>query len=422
MNLSVPKVYNKSGLTAVPKTKKNRPQNQKNRPQNFRGAVMKCISILGSTGSIGRQTLDVVREHCDKIKVSAISGNNNIELLKEQILEFAPDLCCVMDDDKALELKKMLPSDIKTEILSGMEGLISAAEYDKSQIIVTAVSGMIGLKPTVAAIKRGKTIALANKETLVTGGNYIMNLSKQYNAPILPVDSEHSAIFQCLMANERKAVNKILLTASGGPFRGKNEEFLKTVKVEDALKHPSWSMGKKITIDSATLMNKGLEVIEAKFLFDIEPEQIEVIVHPQSIIHSGVEFIDHSTIAQMGYPDMRVPIQFALFYPNRMENSLKSLSLSDIGALTFEKADFKIFKCLALAYEALRAGGTMPAVLNASNEACVKLFLDKKISFLDIGNINEKVMHAHTPAEIDSIEAILRAEQFAKEFMTRGRG
>ena len=422
MNLSVPKVYNKSGLTAVPKTKKNRPQNQKNRPQNFRGAVMKCISILGSTGSIGRQTLDVVREHCDKIKVSAISGNNNIELLKEQILEFAPDLCCVMDDDKALELKKMLPSDIKTEILSGMEGLISIAEYDKSQIIVTAVSGMIGLKPTVAAIKRGKTIALANKETLVTGGNYIMNLSKQYNAPILPVDSEHSAIFQCLMANERKAVNKILLTASGGPFRGKNEEFLKTVKVEDALKHPSWSMGKKITIDSATLMNKGLEVIEAKFLFDIEPEQIEVIVHPQSIMHSGVEFIDHSTIAQMGYPDMRVPIQFALFYPNRMENSLKSLSLSDIGTLTFEKADFKTFKCLALAYEALRAGGTMPAVLNASNEACVKLFLDKKISFLDIGNINEKVMHAHTPAEIDSIEAILRAEQFAKEFMTRGRG
>ncbi len=422
MNLSVPKVYNKSGLTAVPKTKKNRPQNQKNRPQNFRGAVMKCISILGSTGSIGRQTLDVVREHCDKIKVSAISGNNNIELLKEQILEFAPDLCCVMDDDKALELKKMLPSDIKTEILSGMEGLISAAEYDKSQIIVTAVSGMIGLKPTVAAIKKGKTIALANKETLVTGGNYIMNLSKQYNAPILPVDSEHSAIFQCLMANERKAVNKILLTASGGPFRGKNEEFLKTVKVEDALKHPSWSMGKKITIDSATLMNKGLEVIEAKFLFDIEPEQIEVIVHPQSIMHSGVEFIDHSTIAQMGYPDMRVPIQFALFYPNRMENSLKSLSLSDIGTLTFEKADFKTFKCLALAYEALRAGGTMPAVLNASNEACVKLFLDKKISFLDIGNINEKVMHAHTPAEIDSIEAILKAEQFAKEFMTGGRG
>ena len=380
---------------------------------------MKYISILGSTGSIGTQTLDVVREHNDKLKVSAISGNNNIELLKEQILKFAPDLCCVMDDDNALKLKKILPSHIKTEILSGMEGLISIAEYEKSQIIVTAVSGMIGLRPTIAAIKKGKTIALANKETLVTGGNYIMNLSKQFKAPILPVDSEHSAIFQCLMANENKAVNKILLTASGGPFRGKNDEFLKTVTVEDALNHPSWSMGKKITVDSATLMNKGLEVIEAKFLFGIEPEQIEVIVHPQSIMHSGVEFIDHSTIAQLGLPDMRIPIQFALFYPNRMKNGYKSLSLSDIAALTFEKPDLKTFKCLSLAYEALEAGGTMPAVLNASNEACVKLFLDKKISFLDIGNINEKVMLAHSLERIDSLETILRAEEFAKQMVIR---
>ena len=380
---------------------------------------MKYISILGSTGSIGTQTLEVVLEHNDKLKVSAISGNNNIELLKEQILEFAPDLCCVMDDDRALKLKKMLPSHIKTEILSGMEGLISIAEYEKSQIVVTAVSGMIGLRPTIAAIKKGKTIALANKETLVTGGNYIMDLSKQFKAPILPVDSEHSAIFQCLMANENKAVNKILLTASGGPFRGKNEEFLKTVTVEDALNHPSWSMGKKITVDSATLMNKGLEVIEAKFLFGIEPEQIEVIVHPQSIMHSGVEFIDHSTIAQLGLPDMRIPIQFALLYPNRMKNSYKSLSLSDIAALTFEKPDLKTFKCLSLAYEALKAGGTMPAVLNASNEACVKLFLDKKISFLDIGNINEKVMLAHSLERIDSLETILRAEEFAKQMVIR---
>ena len=380
---------------------------------------MKYISILGSTGSIGTQTLDVVREHNDKLKVSAISGNNNIELLKEQILKFAPDLCCVMDDDRALKLKKILPSHIKTEILSGMEGLISIAEYEKSQIIVTAVSGMIGLRPTIAAIKKGKTIALANKETLVTGGNYIMDLSKQFKAPILPVDSEHSAIFQCLMANENKAVNKILLTASGGPFRGKNDEFLKTVTVEDALNHPSWSMGKKITVDSATLMNKGLEVIEAKFLFGIEPEQIEVIVHPQSIMHSGVEFIDHSTIAQLGLPDMRIPIQFALFYPNRMKNGYKSLSLSDIAALTFEKPDLKTFKCLSLAYEALEAGGTMPAVLNASNEACVKLFLDKKISFLDIGNINEKVMLAHSLERIDSLETILRAEEFAKQMVIR---
>jgi len=382
---------------------------------------MKYISILGSTGSIGTQTLDVVREHCDKIKVAAISGNNNIELLKEQIIEFKPDICCVMDESNAFALKRMLPSHIKTEIISGMEGLIATAEYEKSETIVTAVSGMIGLKPTAAAIKKGKTIALANKETLVTGGKYIMDLSKEYNSPILPVDSEHSAIFQCLMANEKKSVNKILLTASGGPFRGKNEEYLKTVTLEAALKHPSWSMGKKITIDSATLMNKGLEVIEAKFLFDIEPERIEVVVHPQSIVHSGVEFKDHSTIAQLGLPDMRIPIQFALFYPHRMENSYKSLSLSEIGALTFEKPDLKTFKCLSLAFEALKAGGTMPAVLNASNEVCVKLFLDKKISFLDIGIINEKVMLSHTPSEIDSIETILEAEKFAnqtiKEFL-----
>ena len=386
---------------------------------------MKYISILGSTGSIGTQTLDVVREHADKITVCAISGNNNIELLLKQIIEFTPELCCVMDDSNALKLKKLLPSHIKTEIVSGMEGLIAVAEYEKSEIIVTAVSGMIGLKPTVAAIKKGKTIALANKETLVTGGSYIMNLSKKHNAKIFPVDSEHSAIFQCLMANENKAVNKILLTASGGPFRGKNEEFLKTVTVEDALKHPSWSMGKKITIDSATLMNKGLEVIEAKFLFDIEPEQIEVIVHPQSIIHSGVEFIDHSTIAQLGLPDMRIPIQFALFYPRRMRNNYKSLSLTDIGTLTFEKPDLSTFKCLSLAFEALRAGGTMPAVLNASNEACVRLFLDKRISFLDIGNINEKVMLRHNPVKIDSIETILEAEEFAKQMvinLTKGRG
>lgn len=375
---------------------------------------MKYISILGSTGSIGTQTLDVVSEHLDKIKVIAISGNNNIELLKKQIIEFNPELCCVMDENNALKLKKMLPSHIKTEIVSGMEGLIAVAEYEKSDIIVTAVSGMIGLKPTVAAIKKSKTIALANKETLVTGGKYIMELSKKYNAAILPVDSEHSAIFQCLMANENKSINKIILTASGGPFRGKDEEYLKTVTVEDALKHPNWSMGKKITIDSATLMNKGLEVIEAKFLFDIEPERIEVVVHPQSIVHSGVEFKDHSTIAQLGLPDMRIPIQFALFYPYRMENNYKSLSLFEIDTLTFEKPDLSTFKCLRLAFDALKVGGTMPAVLNASNEANVKLFLNKKISFLDIGYINEKVMLKHKPSNIDSIEAILQAEEWTK--------
>lgn len=375
---------------------------------------MKYISILGSTGSIGTQTLDVVREHADELKVCAITGNNNIELLREQIIEFSPMLCCVMNEEKASALKNILPSNVKTEIMSGMDGLIAAAEYEKSEIIVTAVSGMIGLKPTVAAIKKGKTIALANKETLVTGGDYIMNLARQYHAPILPVDSEHSAIFQSLMANDKKSINKIVLTASGGPFRGKNTDFLKNVKVEDALKHPNWSMGKKITIDSATLMNKGLEVIEAKFLFNVEPEQIEVVVHPQSIIHSGVEFCDHSTIAQLGLPDMRVPIQFALFYPKRSNNSYKSLSLSEIGNLTFEKPDMEVFKCLRLAFDSLREGGTMPAVLNASNEVCVSLFLDKKISFLEIGDLNEKIMNMHKKEKIESIETILSAEEWTK--------
>ncbi len=378
---------------------------------------MKYISILGSTGSIGTQTLSVVRDHPSEIKVCAITGNNNIELLKNQILEFNPILACVMNEEKASQLKTMLPSNIKTEIIPGMEGLIAAAEYEKGEIIVTAISGMIGLKPTVAAIKKHKKIALANKETLVTGGSYIMNLAKQYNAEILPVDSEHSAIFQCLMANDKKTVNKIVLTASGGPFRGKTTEFLKNVTIEDALKHPNWSMGKKITVDSATLMNKGLEVIEAKFLFDVNPEQIEVVVHPQSIIHSGVEFEDHSTIAQLGLPDMRIPIQFALFYPERVYNGYKSLCLTEIGKLTFEKPDTETFKCLSLAFAALKAGDTMPAVLNASNEVCVNLYLNKKISFLDIGDINEKIMLAHTPWKPNSVEAILEAESWTKSML-----
>lgn len=380
---------------------------------------MKYISILGSTGSIGTQTLDVVREHQNELKVCAITGNNNIDLLEKQILEFTPDLCCVMNEDNALTLKNKLAqnSNVKTEILSGMDGLIAAAEYSKSQIVVTAVSGMIGLKPTVAAIKKKKIIALANKETLVTGGDYIINLAKEYNSLILPVDSEHSAIFQCLVGNQNKEINKIILTASGGPFRGKDLEFLKNVRLEDALKHPNWSMGKKITIDSSTLMNKGLEVIEAKFLFDVKPEQIEVVVHPQSIVHSGIEFCDHSTIAQLGLPDMKVPIQYALFYPNRVKNSFKSLSLFDIGNLTFEKPDTEVFKCLRLAFDSLKVGKTMPAVLNAANEESVKLFLNKKISFLDIGNINEEVMLKHDAVNIDSIETILEVEKWTKRMV-----
>jgi 1-deoxy-D-xylulose-5-phosphate reductoisomerase len=373
---------------------------------------MKYISVLGSTGSIGTQTLDIIREHPNELKLCAITGNNNIDLLEQQILEFLPNICCVMKDENALILKKRLKHNIKTEILSGMDGLIAAAEYYKSHIVVTAVSGMIGLQPTVAAVKCQKTIALANKETLVTGGDYIMNLIKEYNAQILPVDSEHSAIFQSLMGSNSKKINKIILTASGGPFRGRDLNFLQNVTLEDALKHPNWSMGKKITIDSATLMNKGLEVIEAKFLFDVTPEQIEVIVHKESIVHSGVEFCDHSTIAQLGFPDMKVPIQFALFYPQRVENNYKSLNLTDVGSLTFEKPDRKVFKCLDLAFNALKEGGTMPTVLNAANEVTVNLFLNKKINFLDIGNINEKIMLKHSSVKIDSIEAILEAQKW----------
>lgn len=373
------------------------------------------ISILGSTGSIGTQTLEVIDEHKDKLRVRCITGNSNITLLKDQILKYSPDLCSVMDEDKALELKKMLPSHVKTEIMYGMEGLIAASKYEKSQIVVTAISGMIGLKPTEAAIKKGKTIALANKETLVAGGSYIMNLAKKYNSPIVPIDSEHSAIFQCLMANDKKNINKIILTASGGPFRGQSIEFFKNVTLEDALKHPNWSMGKKITIDSSTLMNKGLEVIEAKFLFDLSLDQIEVVVHPQSIVHSGVEFCDHSTLTQLGLPDMRVPIQFALFYPNRIKNSYKSLSLTEISNLSFEKPDIKVFKCLKLAFDALKIEKTMPAVLNAANEETVSLFLQKKINYIDIANINEKIMLEHTPINIDNIDTILEVEHYTKK-------
>ena len=375
---------------------------------------MKPIRILGPTGSIGTPTLDIARQHRNDIKVCTITGNNTIDLLEKQIIEFSPDICCVMNEENALKLKNRLNESIKTEILSGMDGLIAAAEYYKSEIIVTAVTGMIGLKPTAAAIKKSKTIALANKETLVTGGDYIIGLAKKYNASILPVDSEHSAIFQCLAGNANKDINKIILTASGGPFRGKDIKFLETVTLEDALKHPNWSMGKKITVDSATLMNKGLELIEAKFLFDVTPEQIEIVVHKESIMHSGIEFTDHSTIAQMGLPDMRVPIQYALFYPNRIENNYKSLSLIDIGNLSFEKPDIETFKCLRLAYDALKVGNTMPTVLNAANEASVNLFLNKKINFLDIGSINEQIMLKHSVSKIDSIEAVLEAEQWTK--------
>ncbi len=375
---------------------------------------MKYISILGSTGSIGTQTLEIVREHKDKLTVCAISGNNNVELLKNQILEFNPEVCAVMDEINAIKLKNLLPNWCKTEIVTKIDGLTAVATHEKSDIIVTAVSGMIGLKPTIEAIKLGKTIALANKETLVAGGDFIMSLAKKHKATILPVDSEHSAIFQSLEANKHKEINKIIITASGGPFRGKSLNELENVTIKEALNHPNWSMGKKITIDSATLMNKGLEVIEAKFLFDVPIKKIEVVVHPQSIVHSAVEYIDHSTIAQLGAPNMKVPIQYSLFYPDRLPNKLSSLSLSEIGSLTFEKPNIKVFKCLSLAYDALKIGGTMPAVLNAANEASVDLFLHGRIKFLDIASINEHIMLKHTSKKLDSLDTILDAELWTR--------
>lgn len=376
---------------------------------------MKYISILGSTGSIGTQTLEVVSSNMDKLKVCAISGNENIDLLHKQIHIFKPNICAVMNKEKAIELKKRLGNGETTEIVSGIEGLITVSTYEKSDIIVTAVSGMIGLRPTIEALRLGKTVALANKETLVAGGSYVMETARKYNSKILPVDSEHSAIFQSLMGNSYKDISKIILTASGGPFRGKKINELEHVSVSDALNHPNWSMGKKITIDSATLMNKGLEVIEAKWLFNVEPSQIEVVVHPQSILHSAVEYIDHSVIGQFGCPTMKTPIQVALFYPERIENDYKSLSLSEIRKLTFEKPDLKTFKCLKLAYDAIEAGGTMPAVLNASNEVAVDLFLRNKIKFLDIGNINERIMSLHKPQKIDCLDVILEAESWTRK-------
>ncbi len=371
---------------------------------------MKKISILGSTGSIGTQTLEIVRENKEKLKVYALSGNSNINLLEKQINEFKPAICAVMYKENAEKLRSRISGD--TKIVYGMDGLVQSVCANGIDIVVTAISGMIGLKPTIEAIRCGKDIALANKETLVAGGEIVMSLAKKHNVKILPVDSEHSAIFQCLMGNEENRISKILLTASGGPFRGKSLKELETVTLADTLNHPNWSMGKKITVDSATLMNKGLEAIEAKWLFDLTPEQIQVVVHPQSIIHSAVEYDDHSIIAQMGNPDMKIPIQFALFYPYRLENNLKSLDLFEIGSLTFEKPDMDTFKCLKLAFDAMKTGNSMPIVLNKANELTVEMLLNKEINFLDIQNIIEDVMLKHNPVKVESFDEILEVAKW----------
>jgi 1-deoxy-D-xylulose-5-phosphate reductoisomerase len=376
---------------------------------------LKKIAILGSTGSIGTQTLEVVRANKD-IEVLSLTGNSNIKLLEEQIREFQPQLAAVYDEEKARELRENI-KDLNVKVVSGIEGLIEAAVIRYAEIVVTAVVGMIGIVPTLEAIKAGKDIALANKETLVTAGHMIMPLAKKMGVKILPVDSEHSAIYQCQHGEKKQQISKIILTASGGPFRGRKLEELRSVQVEDALKHPNWVMGQKITIDSATLVNKGLEVIEAKWLFDVDLDRIEVALQPQSIIHSMIECVDGSILAQMGTPDMKLPIQYALYYPNRRPLEGERLNFKALKQITFEEPDMNTFKGLSFAYRASEIGGSMPTVLNAANELAVSKFLHRKIAFLEIYEIIETCMNRHKVCVAPDVEQILKIEKETYEFI-----
>lgn len=370
---------------------------------------MKKIAILGSTGSIGTQTLDVVRENGD-IEVLAVAAGSNITLLEAQIREFGPKLAAVWTEEKARELKSRV-RDLDIKVVSGMDGLLEVASMPGTEILVTAIVGMIGILPTIEAIKAGKDIALANKETLVTAGHIIMPLAQKHGVSILPVDSEHSAIFQSLQGGQKRALHKILLTASGGPFRGKTRRELEHIQVEDALKHPNWEMGRKITIDSSTMVNKGLEVIEAKWLFGVSVDQVEVVVQPQSIIHSMVEYVDGAVIAQLGTPDMKLPIQYALYYPERRYLPGKRLDFSQLSQITFERPDMETFYGLKLAFEAGRKGGSLPTVLNAANEAAVAMFLNRRIRYLQIAEIIQCCMARHQNIAEPSVEQILETEQ-----------
>lgn len=370
------------------------------------------LAILGSTGSIGTQTLDVIRD-IGGINVKAMSTNTRIDLFEKQIREFKPELVCVMNSEKAEELKSRI-TDIDVKVTTGMDGLIEVATVVGTDTVVNSVVGNIGLVPTVEAIKAKKNIALANKETLVTSGELVMKLLKENNVKMYPVDSEHSAIFQSLQGNEGNKIDKIFLTASGGPFRTWDD--VSKVTVDDALKHPNWNMGKKITIDSATLMNKGLEVIEAKWLFNVDLEQIEVVVHPQSIVHSMVGYEDGAVIAQLGLPDMKVPIQYALTYPKRVKNSFPKINFFEYNNLTFEKPKIDKFPCLSLAYKAIKTGGTMPTVLNAANEIAVARFINREISFIDIPKLIEMAMSAYTVKYNYTIKDVLEADKWAREY------
>ncbi len=376
---------------------------------------MKKIAILGSTGSIGTQTLEVARNNGD-LEIVSLAAGSNIKKLEEQIREFHPRLVAVWTEEKAKELRDAV-KDLDVKVVSGMDGLIRVCTLPEAEIVVTAIVGMIGIVPTIAAMKAGKDIALANKETLVTAGHIIIPLAKETGVKILPVDSEHSAIFQCLNGENRSQLKKILLTASGGPFRGRKLEDLKNIQVEDALKHPNWAMGRKITIDSSTLVNKGLEMMEAKWLFGVEPKDIQIVVQPKSIIHSMVEFVDGAVIAQLGTPDMKLPIQYALYYPERRFLPGDRLDFWKLQEITFEKPDMETFRGLKLAFDAAAAGGSMPTVYNAANERAVAKFLDRKIAYLQIPEIIETCMGHHTVKENPSVEEILDTEQAVYEFI-----
>ena len=376
---------------------------------------MRRIAVLGSTGSIGTQTLEVVENHPD-MEISALAAGSNIRLLEEQIRRFRPKLAAVWSEERAEELKARV-ADLDVRVEAGMDGLIAVATEASAQVVVTAVVGMIGIRPTIAAIQAGKDIALANKETLVTAGHLIIPMVRERGVRLLPVDSEHSAIFQCLNGEHGNRIHKILLTASGGPFRGKTREEMKNIQVEDALKHPNWSMGQKITIDSSTMVNKGLEVMEARWLFGVEMDQVQVVVQPQSIIHSMVEFEDGAVMAQLGTPDMKLPIQYALCWPERRPMGGERLDFWKLAEIRFEKPDFDNFPGLSLAYEAGRTGGSLPTVFNAANERAVSMFLNRKIGYLTITDIIESAMRRHTVIPNPSVEQILEAERDTYDYI-----
>lgn len=376
--------------------------------------AMKKISILGSTGSIGTQALDIARLH--KLEITALAACSNTALLEKQAREFSPRRVCIYDESRYKQLREAL-SDTDIKVLCGMEGLCEIAACGDAELMLNSVVGMVGLLPTLTAIEAGTDIALANKETLVAGGKLVLSAAEKKGVTIYPVDSEHSAIFQCLQGNSMNRISRIILTASGGPFFGKKTEELRGVRPEAALNHPNWSMGRKITIDSATLMNKGLEFIEAKWLFNLEPEQIEIIVHRQSVLHSAVEFEDNSVIAQLGVPDMTIPIQYAILYPHRVQSPAKRLSLTDYASLTFEKPDFETFVCLSSCIEAVRRGGAYPCIVNAVNEAAVALYLDGRIDFLQIGDLVSKALDYFDYIEINNYEDVKRAENAAYSYV-----